>query len=80
MTHAELLLQGNFLGLIRAEVFVVAGLRLEWLGADFYVRVTIDLSGINKVRKCAYQTGPNVNFGGKTVPRYSTSKVNLNVC
>ena len=50
----ELLLQGNFLGLIRAEVFVVAGLRLEWLGADFYVRVTIDLSGINKVRKYAY--------------------------
>lgn len=51
MTHVELLLQGDFLGLIRAEVFVVAGLRLEWLGADFYVRVTVDLSGINEVRK-----------------------------
>ncbi|KAL9979348.1 hypothetical protein ACROYT_G016999 [Oculina patagonica] len=49
MTRMELLIQGDFLGLIKAEVFVVAGYSISgsFAGAQFYVRVTVDLSGIN---------------------------------
>lgn len=47
----ELLIQGNFLGLIKAEVFVAASYSLTFAGAPFYVRVTVDLSGINNVRE-----------------------------
>ena len=53
----ELLIQGNFLGLIKAELFVSASYSLSFVGAQFYVRVTVDLSGINNVRKilqCVY--------------------------
>ena len=47
----ELLLQGDFLGLIKAEVFVSASYDfVSFSGASFYVRVTVDLSGINAVR------------------------------
>lgn len=51
MTHMELLLQGDFLGLIKAEVFVSASYSLTFDSAEFYVRVTVDLDGINEVRK-----------------------------
>ena len=50
MTQMELLIQGNFLGLIKAELFMSASYSLTFLGAQFYVRVTVDLSGINDVR------------------------------
>ena len=50
MTQMELLIQGNFLGLIKAELFVSASYSLTFVGAQFYVRVTVDLSGINDVR------------------------------
>ena len=49
MTQMELLIQGNFLGLIKAELFMSASYSLTFLGAQFYVRVTVDLSGINDV-------------------------------
>ncbi|CAH3028156.1 unnamed protein product [Porites evermanni] len=48
MTHMELLLQGDFLGLIKAEVFVSASYSLTFDSAEFYVRVTVDLDGINE--------------------------------
>ena len=49
----ELLLQDEFLGLIKAEVFVAASYPVNhnFAGAQFFVRVTVDLSGINDVRK-----------------------------
>ena len=53
----ELLIRGNFLGLIKAELFVSASYSLSFVGAQFYVRVIVDLSGINNVRKilqCVY--------------------------
>lgn len=50
MTQMELLIQGNFLGLIKAELFLSASYSLTFVGAQFYVRVTVDLSGINDVR------------------------------
>ena len=50
MTQMELLIQGNFLGLIKAELFVSASYSLTFIGAQFYVRVTVDLSGLNDVR------------------------------
>lgn len=51
MSHIELLIQGNFLNLIKAELYLTAGYSLTGFSANFYVRVTVDLSGINKVRK-----------------------------
>ena len=51
MTQFELLIQGNFLNLIKAELFVSASYSLTFLGAQFYVRVTVDLAGINNVSK-----------------------------
>lgn len=53
MTRMEFLLQGDFLGLIKAEVFITASysLSFSFAGAQFYVRVTVDLAGINNVRK-----------------------------
>ena len=56
MTQLELLIQGNFLNLIKAELYLTAGYSyIGSLGANFYVRVTVDLSGINKVRKSICQ-------------------------
>lgn len=49
MTQVELLIQGNFLNLIKAELYLTAGYSLTGFGANFYVRVTVDLGGINKV-------------------------------
>lgn len=49
MTQIELLIQGNFLNLIKAELFLTASYSLTGFGGQFYVRVTVDLSGINKV-------------------------------
>ena len=57
MTRMELLIQGDFLGLITAEVFVLASYSYTFAGAQFYVRVTVDLSGINSVRKLQYFVG-----------------------
>ncbi|XP_067053119.1 uncharacterized protein [Acropora muricata] len=48
MTQVELLIQGNFLNLIKAELYLTAGYSLTGFGANFYVRVTVDLGGINK--------------------------------
>lgn len=48
-----MLIQGSFLGLITAEVFVTASYSISFTVAQFYVRVTVDLSGINNVRKIA---------------------------
>lgn len=50
MTQMEFLLQGNFLNLIKAELFLSASYSSSFLGAQFYVRVTVDLDGINAVR------------------------------
>ena len=49
MTRMELLIQGNFLNLIKAELFVFAAYSYLFPSAEFYVRVTVDLSGINNV-------------------------------
>ena len=49
MTRMEMLLQGNFLGLVKSETFVSASYSLTFAGAQFYVRVKVDLSGINNV-------------------------------
>ena len=53
MTRMEFLLQGDFLGLIKTEVFITAtySSSFSFAGAQFYVRVTVDLAGINNVRK-----------------------------
>ena len=51
MTQVELLIQGNFLGLIKAELYLTAGYSLSSFGGNFYVRVTVDLGGLNKVRE-----------------------------
>ena len=51
MSRMELLLQGNFLGIIKAEVFLTASYSLTFASSQFYVKVTVDLSGINDVRK-----------------------------
>ena len=56
MTRMELLIQGSFLGLITAEVFVSASYSITFAGASFYVRVTVDLAGINNVRKKNYSS------------------------
>ena len=41
------------MGLITAEVFVSASYSITFAGASFYVRVTVDLSGLKKVSKIA---------------------------
>ena len=51
MSRMELLIQGNFLGIIKAEVFLTASYSLTFGSSQFYVKVTVDLSGINDVRK-----------------------------
>ena len=53
MTHMELVIQGNFLGLIKAEVFVSSAFSLTFLGSKFYCKVSLDLNGLNNVRKWA---------------------------
>ena len=52
MTQFQLLVQGNFLNLIKAEVFVAASYARNFDNLKFYARVTVDLSGLNKVSKC----------------------------
>ena len=51
MSRMELLIQGNFLGIIKAEVFLTASYSSIFALSQFYVKVTVDLSGINDVRK-----------------------------
>lgn len=51
MSRMELLIQGNFLGIIKAELFLTASYSLTFASSQFYVKVTVDLSGINDVRK-----------------------------
>lgn len=53
MTRMELLIQGNFLNLIKAELFVFAAYSYLFPSAEFYVRVTVDLSGINNALDAA---------------------------
>ena len=49
MTEFQLLVQGNFLNLIKAEVFVAASYARSFDNLKFYAKVTVDLSGLNKV-------------------------------
>lgn len=49
MTQIELLIQGNFLNLIKAEVYLFASYSTKWIGAQFYVKITVDLKAINNV-------------------------------
>ena len=50
MEAFELLIRGNFMGLIKAEVFVAANYPLYGLGGiKFYVKVEVDLYALNKV-------------------------------
>ena len=51
MSRMELLIQGNFLRIIKAEVFLTASYSSIFASSQFYVKVTVDLSGINDVRK-----------------------------
>ena len=51
MSRMELLIQGNFLKIIKAEVFLTASYSSTFASAQFYVKVTVDLSGINDVRR-----------------------------
>ena len=51
MKSFELLIQGNFLNLIKAELYIIAGYGFNsFADLKFYVRVTVDLSGLNNVR------------------------------
>ena len=54
MSRMELLIQGNFLGIIKAELFLSASYSLTFASSSFYVKVTVDLSGINDVRKSSF--------------------------
>ena len=49
MTQIELVIEGNFLNLIKAEVFLFASYSKKWIGAQFYVKVTVGLKAINNV-------------------------------
>lgn len=49
MTEFRLLIQGNFLNLIKAEVYVAANYAPDFSQLKFYAKVTVDLSGLNKV-------------------------------
>ena len=49
MTQIELLIKGNFLDLIKAEAYLFASYSTKWIGAQFYVKVTVDLKAINSV-------------------------------
>ncbi|KAL9979352.1 hypothetical protein ACROYT_G017003 [Oculina patagonica] len=53
ISRMELLIRGNFLNLIKAELFLSASYSLSFAGASFYVRVTVDLSGINNALDAA---------------------------
>lgn len=53
-TRIELLVQGNFLNLIKAELYMTASYSLTWLGTQFYIRINVDLHAINNVRKCFF--------------------------
>ncbi|KAK3701098.1 hypothetical protein QZH41_015878, partial [Actinostola sp. cb2023] len=55
MTHMELLVRGNFLNLIKAEVFVAAeySFTLSFNDAKFYIKVEVDLSGLNALLDAA---------------------------
>ncbi|KAK3707600.1 hypothetical protein QZH41_017862 [Actinostola sp. cb2023] len=55
MTHMELLVRGNFLNLIKAEVFVAAeySFTLSFNDAKFYIKVEVDLSGLNALPDAA---------------------------
>ncbi|CAB3978528.1 sushi, von Willebrand factor type A, EGF and pentraxin domain-containing 1-like [Paramuricea clavata] len=48
MTEFQLLVQGNFLNLIKAEVYVAANYAPVFSLLKFYAKVTVDLSGLNK--------------------------------
>ena len=50
MTEFQLLVRGNFLNLIKAEVYVAANYAPIFSQLKFYAKVTVDLSGLNKVR------------------------------
>jgi hypothetical protein len=49
MTEFQLLVRGNFLNLIKAEVYVAANYAPSFSLLKFYAKVTVDLSGLNKV-------------------------------
>ena len=49
MTEFQLLVQGNFLNLLKAEVFVAASYGRSFQQSKFYARVSVDLSGLNDV-------------------------------
>ena len=64
MTSIELLVGGNFLNLIKAELFLYTSYSVNKFGGDFYVIVTVDLYAINNVRTWdvnnSFQTKENV--------------------
>ena len=75
----ELLLQGNFLGLIKAEVFVAASYTLTFAGSQFYVRVTVDLSGINDVSEITITGVNSVSCIFKTTVLLTESRTDLSM-
>ena len=77
MTRMELLLQGNFLGLIKAEVFVTSSYSLTFGGSQFYVRVTVDLSGINDVSEITITGVNSVTCIFKTTVLLTESRTDL---
>nr|XP_058970077.1 uncharacterized protein LOC131796502 [Pocillopora verrucosa] len=52
-TRIELLVQGNFLNLIKAELYMTASYSLTWLGTQFYIRINVDLHAINNALDAA---------------------------
>ena len=77
MTRMELLLQGDFLGLIKAEVFVASSYSLTFGGSQFYVRVTVDLSGINDVSEITITGVNSVTCIFKTTVLLTESRTDL---
>lgn len=49
MTEFQLLVRGNFLGLLKAEVYVAANYAPVFSLLKFYAKITVDLSGLNNV-------------------------------
>ncbi|XP_022792631.1 uncharacterized protein LOC111331727 [Stylophora pistillata] len=53
ITRIEMLVQGNFLELIKAELFMTASYSLTSLGTQFYIKINVDLHGINNALDAA---------------------------
>ena len=49
MTQFQLLVRGDFLGILKAKVYVAANYAPRFSQLNFYAKVTVDLSGLTDV-------------------------------